>query len=74
MAAIPAAIIVTPIDVIKTRQQAVHVHGLTAYNKGIIDAARKLLLKEGPGAFWRGSAGIMAMVETNLINLTEPLL
>lgn len=66
LAGIPAAIIVTPIDVIKTRQQAVHIHGRTAYNKGIIDAAKKIWLEEGADAFWSGSAGIIAIIEINL--------
>lgn len=53
---IPAASLVTPADVIKTRLQVVARAGQTTYT-GIMDAARKIYKEEGPRAFWKGTTG-----------------
>lgn len=53
IAGIPAAYLVTPADVIKTRLQVAARKGQTTYN-GVIDAARKILHEEGFAAFWKG--------------------
>jgi len=55
---IPAAALVTPADVIKTRLQVVAQEGQTTYN-GVLDAARKIFAEEGFGAFWKGSVARM---------------
>ncbi|XP_022193293.2 LOW QUALITY PROTEIN: calcium-binding mitochondrial carrier protein Aralar1 [Nilaparvata lugens] len=52
---IPAASLVTPADVIKTRLQVVARAGQTTYN-GVFDAARKIYQEEGARAFWKGTA------------------
>jgi len=54
IAGIPAASLVTPADVIKTRLQVVARTGQTSYT-GVIDAARKIMAEEGPKAFWKGT-------------------
>ncbi|XP_058443146.1 calcium-binding mitochondrial carrier protein Aralar1 isoform X3 [Malaya genurostris] len=54
IAGIPAASLVTPADVIKTRLQVVARTGQTTYN-GVIDATRKIMAEEGPRAFWKGT-------------------
>ncbi|XP_049798029.1 calcium-binding mitochondrial carrier protein Aralar1 isoform X1 [Schistocerca nitens] len=54
IAGVPAASLVTPADVIKTRLQVVARAGQTTYN-GVIDAARKIYTEEGPRAFWKGA-------------------
>ncbi|XP_026480452.1 calcium-binding mitochondrial carrier protein Aralar1 isoform X2 [Ctenocephalides felis] len=51
---VPAAALVTPADVIKTRLQVVARQGQTSYT-GVIDAARKIHREEGARAFWKGS-------------------
>lgn len=56
IAGIPAASLVTPADVIKTRLQVVARTGQTTYT-GVIDAARKIMAEEGPKAFWKGTVG-----------------
>lgn len=53
---IPAASLVTPADVIKTRLQVVARQGQTTYN-GVFDCARKIYAEEGPRAFWKGTIG-----------------
>jgi hypothetical protein len=53
---IPAASLVTPADVIKTRLQVVARSGQTTYN-GVFDAAKKIMREEGPKAFWKGTVG-----------------
>lgn len=50
---IPAASLVTPADVIKTRLQVAARQGQTTYT-GVIDAAGKIMREEGPRAFWKG--------------------
>ncbi|XP_047022327.1 calcium-binding mitochondrial carrier protein Aralar1 isoform X3 [Helicoverpa zea] len=54
IAGIPAASLVTPADVIKTRLQVVARSGQTTYN-GVLDAARKIYAEEGARAFWKGA-------------------
>lgn len=56
IAGIPAASLVTPADVIKTRLQVVARTGQTTYS-GITDAVRKIYSEEGPRAFWKGTIG-----------------
>ncbi|KAI4460066.1 mitochondrial 2-oxodicarboxylate carrier 1-related [Holotrichia oblita] len=54
IAGIPAASLVTPADVIKTRLQVVARAGQTTYT-GVFDAAKKIMAEEGPRAFWKGA-------------------
>ncbi|XP_047528508.1 calcium-binding mitochondrial carrier protein Aralar1 isoform X1 [Vanessa atalanta] len=54
IAGVPAASLVTPADVIKTRLQVVARSGQTTYN-GLIDATRKIYAEEGARAFWKGA-------------------
>lgn len=56
IAGVPAASLVTPADVIKTRLQVVARQGQTTYT-GVLDAARKIMAEEGPRAFWKGTTG-----------------
>jgi len=58
IAGCPAASLVTPADVIKTRLQVVARAGQTTYN-GTIDAARKIYAEEGFRAFWKGAIARM---------------
>lgn len=53
---VPAASLVTPADVIKTRLQVAARAGQTTYN-GVIDCFRKILKEEGFRAFWKGAGG-----------------
>ncbi|CAL7942556.1 unnamed protein product [Xylocopa violacea] len=54
IAGVPAAALVTPADVIKTRLQVVARRGQTTYN-GLLDCARKIYKEEGARAFWKGA-------------------
>lgn len=54
IAGVPAASLVTPADVIKTRLQVVARAGQTTYS-GVIDAAKKIYREEGLRAFWKGA-------------------
>jgi solute carrier family 25 aspartate/glutamate transporter 12/13 len=54
IAGVPAAALVTPADVIKTRLQVVARTGQTTYS-GVFDATRKIMMEEGPRAFWKGT-------------------
>lgn len=54
IAGVPAASLVTPADVIKTRLQVVARSGQTTYS-GVIDATRKIYAEEGARAFWKGA-------------------
>ena len=58
IAGMPAASLVTPADVIKTRLQVVARSGQTKYD-GVIDACRKIYAEEGFSAFWKGSIARM---------------
>ena len=53
LAGIPAAYLVTPADVIKTRLQVTARKGETTYS-GISDAFVKIMREEGPRAFFKG--------------------
>lgn len=53
---VPAASLVTPADVIKTRLQVAARAGQTTYS-GVIDCFRKILKEEGFKAFWKGTGG-----------------
>ncbi|KJE88487.1 calcium-binding carrier protein [Capsaspora owczarzaki ATCC 30864] len=55
LAGIPAASLVTPADVIKTRLQVAARRGELTYT-GIVDCARKIMATEGGKAFWKGAA------------------
>uniref|UniRef100_A0A2A6BZC3 HLH domain-containing protein n=1 Tax=Pristionchus pacificus TaxID=54126 RepID=A0A2A6BZC3_PRIPA len=55
IAGVPAAGLVTPADVIKTRLQVAARAGQTTYS-GVIDCARKVYAEEGFKAFWKGTA------------------
>ncbi|XP_077793079.1 electrogenic aspartate/glutamate antiporter SLC25A13, mitochondrial isoform X2 [Podarcis muralis] len=55
IAGMPAASLVTPADVIKTRLQVAARAGQTTYS-GVIDCFGKILREEGPRAFWKGAA------------------
>lgn len=54
LAGIPAASLVTPADVIKTRLQVAARKGQTTYS-GLTDCARKIWAEEGGRAFWKGA-------------------
>ncbi|XP_017547873.1 calcium-binding mitochondrial carrier protein Aralar1 isoform X1 [Pygocentrus nattereri] len=54
IAGVPAASLVTPADVIKTRLQVAARAGQTTYS-GVIDCFRKILREEGFKAFWKGA-------------------
>lgn len=54
IAGVPAASLVTPADVIKTRLQVVARAGQTTYT-GVLDATRKIWAEEGGKAFWKGA-------------------
>ncbi|XP_069839016.1 electrogenic aspartate/glutamate antiporter SLC25A12, mitochondrial isoform X2 [Dendropsophus ebraccatus] len=54
IAGVPAASLVTPADVIKTRLQVAARAGQTTYS-GVIDCFRKILKEEGARAFWKGA-------------------
>lgn len=54
---VPAASLVTPADVIKTRLQVAARAGQTTYS-GVTDCFRKILKEEGARAFWKGAGGI----------------
>jgi len=58
IAGMPAASLVTPADVIKTRLQVVAREGQTSYN-GLLDATRKIYAEEGFSAFWKGATARM---------------
>ncbi|KAM9307829.1 electrogenic aspartate/glutamate antiporter SLC25A13, mitochondrial [Gastrophryne carolinensis] len=54
IAGMPAASLVTPADVIKTRLQVAARAGQTTYS-GVIDCFRKILREEGHRALWKGA-------------------
>ncbi|KAM8966702.1 electrogenic aspartate/glutamate antiporter SLC25A13, mitochondrial [Pelodytes ibericus] len=54
IAGMPAASLVTPADVIKTRLQVAARAGQTTYS-GVIDCFRKILKEEGHRALWKGA-------------------
>ncbi|XP_078451450.1 electrogenic aspartate/glutamate antiporter SLC25A12, mitochondrial-like [Lampetra fluviatilis] len=54
IAGMPAASLVTPADVIKTRLQVAARAGQTTYT-GVVDCFAKILHEEGPRALWKGA-------------------
>jgi len=58
IAGMPAASLVTPADVIKTRLQVVARAGQTTYS-GLTDAVKKIYVEEGFSAFWKGAVARM---------------
>ncbi|XP_014458598.2 electrogenic aspartate/glutamate antiporter SLC25A13, mitochondrial [Alligator mississippiensis] len=54
IAGMPAASLVTPADVIKTRLQVAARAGQTTYS-GVVDCFVKILQEEGPKALWKGA-------------------
>lgn len=54
---VPAASLVTPADVVKTRLQVAARAGQTTYT-GVIDCFRKILREEGFRALWKGAGGV----------------
>lgn len=56
-AGMPAASLVTPADVIKTRLQVAARAGQTTYS-GVVDCFVKILREEGPKALWKGAGGV----------------
>lgn len=58
---IPAASLVTPADVIKTRLQVAARAGQTTYS-GVVDCFRKILKEEGFSALWKGAGGAFVLV------------
>lgn len=68
---IPAASLVTPADVIKTRLQVAARAGQTSYS-GVIDCFWKILREEGFRALWKGAGGefeCICLCGNNRINL-----
>jgi solute carrier family 25 (mitochondrial aspartate/glutamate transporter), member 12/13 len=61
MAAIPASLITSPADMIKTRLQVIPRHGEMAYNE-IGDCIRKVYAQEGISAFFKGSGFRVARI------------
>uniref|UniRef100_A0A0N5AJJ0 Mitochondrial carrier protein n=1 Tax=Syphacia muris TaxID=451379 RepID=A0A0N5AJJ0_9BILA len=55
IAGVPAAGLVTPADVVKTRLQVAARAGQTTYSS-LLDCAKKIMREEGFSAFWKGSA------------------
>ncbi|XP_040564694.1 electrogenic aspartate/glutamate antiporter Aralar, mitochondrial isoform X2 [Lepeophtheirus salmonis] len=55
---VPAATLVTPADVIKTRLQVAARAGQTSYN-GLTDAFKKIYAEEGGRALWKGAIARM---------------
>uniref|UniRef100_A0A8C2XFS4 Solute carrier family 25 member 12 n=1 Tax=Cyclopterus lumpus TaxID=8103 RepID=A0A8C2XFS4_CYCLU len=58
IAGIPAASLVTPADVIKTRLQVAARAGQTSYT-GVLDCFRKIMKEEGFRALWKGAGARM---------------
>lgn len=65
IAGVPAASLVTPADVIKTRLQVVARKGQTTYN-GLLDCTMKIYKEEGPRAFWKGTGGKYISENSNI--------
>uniref|UniRef100_A0A8C7PC77 Solute carrier family 25 member 12 n=1 Tax=Oncorhynchus mykiss TaxID=8022 RepID=A0A8C7PC77_ONCMY len=57
---IPAASLVTPADVIKTRLQVAARAGQTTYT-GVTDCFRKIMHEEGFRALWKGAGGVCGL-------------
>ncbi|XP_076169184.1 calcium-binding mitochondrial carrier protein Aralar1 isoform X2 [Ptiloglossa arizonensis] len=73
LAGVPAAALVTPADVIKTRLQVVAREGQTTYN-GLMDCARKIYREEGARAFWKGATVFRSSPQFGVTLFTYELL
>lgn len=65
-----AAVAVNPCDVIKTRLQSLNRGAHEESYRGIVDCARKLWIKEGPAAFFKG-ASCRALVIAPLFGIAQ---
>uniref|UniRef100_A0A8C7R2F6 Solute carrier family 25 member 12 n=1 Tax=Oncorhynchus mykiss TaxID=8022 RepID=A0A8C7R2F6_ONCMY len=70
IAGIPAASLVTPADVVKTRLQVAARAGQTTYN-GVIDCFGKIIAEEGFRALWKG-AGVAPPALSQLLSRGSP--
>ncbi|TNN82344.1 Mitochondrial glutamate carrier 1 [Liparis tanakae] len=65
-----AAVAVSPCDVVKTRLQSLNKGANEETYNGVVDCVRKILRKEGPGAFLKG-AGCRALVIAPLFGIVQ---
>ncbi|KAI3356930.1 hypothetical protein L3Q82_003569 [Scortum barcoo] len=65
-----AAIAVSPCDVVKTRLQSLKKGANEETYNGVVDCVRKILRKEGPGAFLKG-ASCRALVIAPLFGIAQ---
>uniref|UniRef100_A0A674NRT4 Mitochondrial glutamate carrier 1 n=1 Tax=Takifugu rubripes TaxID=31033 RepID=A0A674NRT4_TAKRU len=65
-----AAVAVSPCDVVKTRLQSLKKGANEETYNGVVDCVRKILKKEGPGAFLKG-AGCRALVIAPLFGIAQ---
>lgn len=65
-----AAVAVTPCDVVKTRLQSLKKGANEETYSGVVDCVRKILRKEGPGAFLKG-ASCRALVIAPLFGIAQ---
>uniref|UniRef100_A0A6Q2YC60 EF-hand domain-containing protein n=1 Tax=Esox lucius TaxID=8010 RepID=A0A6Q2YC60_ESOLU len=68
---IPAASLVTPADVIKTRLQVAARAGQTTYS-GVTDCFRKIMREEGFRALWKGAGGACVRTQSRSCTLYRP--
>ncbi|KAK9301823.1 hypothetical protein QLX08_006007 [Tetragonisca angustula] len=73
IAGVPAAALVTPADVIKTRLQVVARRGQTTYS-GLLDCAKKIYKEEGVRAFWKGATVFRSSPQFGVTLFTYELL
>ncbi|XP_061934517.1 calcium-binding mitochondrial carrier protein Aralar1 isoform X4 [Apis cerana] len=73
IAGIPAAALVTPADVIKTRLQVIARRGQTTYT-GLLDCAKKIYKEEGARAFWKGATVFRSSPQFGVTLFTYELL
>ncbi|XP_076236741.1 calcium-binding mitochondrial carrier protein Aralar1 isoform X4 [Calliopsis andreniformis] len=73
IAGVPAAALVTPADVIKTRLQVVAREGQTTYS-GLMDCASKIYKEEGARAFWKGATVFRSSPQFGVTLFTYELL
>uniref|UniRef100_A0AAQ6IJY4 Mitochondrial glutamate carrier 1 n=1 Tax=Anabas testudineus TaxID=64144 RepID=A0AAQ6IJY4_ANATE len=65
-----AAVTVSPCDVVKTRLQSLKKGANEETYNGVVDCVRKIMRKEGPGAFLKG-AGCRALVIAPLFGIAQ---
>ncbi|KAK5863645.1 hypothetical protein PBY51_000661 [Eleginops maclovinus] len=65
-----AAVTVSPCDVVKTRLQSLKKGANEETYNGVVDCIRKILIKEGPGAFLKG-ASCRALVIAPLFGIAQ---